>query len=125
MRTAADEAGKALVALLCPHAVKLVLPQLFEGMEPKRLWQTKVGSLQLLGALTKTAPAQIAKCLPEIVPNVSHAFSDAKPQVKVSWCFVPRQRYGLSCRQVVHSSTAHWMLLQWRTSFASCCGTVR
>ncbi|KAK9830243.1 hypothetical protein WJX72_010523 [[Myrmecia] bisecta] len=82
VRAAAADAGIALMGLLCPHAVGVVLPILFAGMEQKRLWQTKVGALELLGTLTKTAPKQLSACLPDIVPIVSECMVDAKPQVK-------------------------------------------
>ena len=44
-------------------------------------WQTKVLALNSLKTLASKAPRQIAKCLPEIVPQVTQCFADAKPQV--------------------------------------------
>ena len=69
-----------------PNGVRVVLPMLFDSMNQKQKWQVKVGALQQLGALTKTAPAPMKAALPDIVPAVTGCFADAKPQVKVG-CF--------------------------------------
>ena len=82
--TAAAEAATAVLANMNANAVRLVLPMLFDAMSQKQKWQTKVGALQQLGALTKTAPAQMKLALPDIVPAVAGCFADAKPQVKVN-----------------------------------------
>lgn len=66
-----------------PNGVRVVLPMLFDSMNQKQKWQVKVGALQQLGALTKTAPAPMKAALPDIVPAVTGCFADAKPQVKV------------------------------------------
>ncbi len=71
-----------------PNGVRLVLPMLFDAMNQKQKWQTKVGALQQLGALTKIAPAQMKAALPDIVPAVGGCFADAKPQVKVGLLYV-------------------------------------
>lgn len=34
-------------------------------------WQIKVGALNALRTLAKTAPRQIARCLPDIVPKLT------------------------------------------------------
>jgi len=85
--TAAAEAATAVLTNMNANAVRLVLPMLFDSMNQKQKWQTKVGALQQLGALTKIAPAQMKAALPDIVPAVGGCFADAKPQVKVS-CFL-------------------------------------
>lgn len=82
VRAAADGAGLALMEVLCPHAVELVLPVLFEALADDKKWQTKEGSLKLLKALAKNAPRQVRACLPDIVPLVSERMVDAREQVK-------------------------------------------
>ena len=42
MRLAAEAAGKALMQSISEYAIMEVLPTLLEGMELKKLWQTKV-----------------------------------------------------------------------------------
>lgn len=81
--TAAAEAATAVLTAMNPNGVRVVLPMLFDAMNQKQKWQTKVGALQQLGALTKIAPAQMKAALPDIVPAVAGCFADAKPQVKV------------------------------------------
>ena len=71
VRTAAEEAAKALFAILNPYSTQDVLPALFEGMGQARNWQTKVLALNLLAGLAKTAPNQIAAGLSDIVPNLT------------------------------------------------------
>ena len=81
--TAAAEAATAVLTAMNGNGVRVVLPMLFDAMNQKQKWQTKVGALQQLGALTKIAPAQMKAALPDIVPAVAGCFADAKPQVKV------------------------------------------
>lgn len=96
--TAAAEAATAVVTAMNGNGVRVVLPMLFDAMNQKQKWQTKVGALQQLGALTKIAPAQMKAALPDIVPAVAGCFADAKPQVKV---------YLLAfCHNVDHPSSA-------------------
>jgi len=82
VRTAAASAGKAFIAVSCGSAQGLLLPPLFEAMEVKRNWQTKVGALQLLEGWSKSAPVEVALSLPEIIPVASGCLADAKPQVR-------------------------------------------
>eukprot|EP00897_Mesotaenium_endlicherianum_P003141 jgi/Mesen1/2855/ME000174S02107 len=81
VKLAAESAGKALIALLCPHAVKIVLPALFEGIGNRKVWKVQEGCLILLAHLARTAPRQVAECLPEIIPLVSEHMVDGKEQV--------------------------------------------
>lgn len=84
VRTAAEDAAKALFAILNPYSTQDVLPALFEGMGQARNWQTKVLALNLLAGLAKTAPNQIAAGLSDIVPNLTDSMADAKEQVKTA-----------------------------------------
>lgn len=81
---AANATLKAFVGLLNPHAVKVVLPDFLAALDTKKNWQTKTAALASLGELTKRAPDQVNKCLPDIIPAVSAIMGDAKPQVKVT-----------------------------------------
>lgn len=83
VRSAAEAAGAAVIASVSPFAVDMVLPVLLEGMELKKLWQTKVAAMSLLVALSKQAPEQVKVCLPTVVPVLSACVCDAKRQVKV------------------------------------------
>ena len=83
VRTAAATAGKAFISISCGSVQGLLLPPLFDAMEVKRNWQTKVGALQLLEGWSKSAPVEVALSLPEIIPVASGCLADAKPQVHI------------------------------------------
>lgn len=82
VRAAAETAMNALFTRLCAYSMDTVLPVLFEGLGLARNWQTKVGALNALRTLAKSAPKALAKSLPEIVPKLTEAFADAKVEVK-------------------------------------------
>ena len=82
-RDAAQSACVAIGAAICPHAVPLIMPMLYEAMGTgARNWQTKEASLKLLKQLAEVAPHQIAACLPEIVPTAGECLIDPREQVR-------------------------------------------
>lgn len=84
VRLAAQEAARQIMTQLSGHGVKLVLPTLIEKLHDPQ-WRTKVGSIELLGAMTHCAPRQLASCLPQVVPLLSEVMSDTCfPKVRES-----------------------------------------
>ncbi|TFK34884.1 P-loop containing nucleoside triphosphate hydrolase protein [Crucibulum laeve] len=82
VRTAAVEAVREYVAAMNPWATALILPALLHEIKTAGKWQVKTGSLIALNQLVKSAPVQMAKLMPEIVPVLSEVIWDTKKDVK-------------------------------------------
>lgn len=82
VRQMAETAASVLTAELPPHALRLILPSIFDGMKDSKKFQTKVGALKLLSEMAARSPNQIQKALPDIVPVVSQCMWDTKTEVK-------------------------------------------
>jgi len=83
VRTAADKTVGLIMGNLSGHGVKLVMPAVLDAFnEPE--WRTKQASIHMLGSMSHCAPKQLAKCLPQVVPKLTEAFSDTHPKVKNS-----------------------------------------
>ncbi|KAG0240727.1 translational elongation factor EF-1 alpha, partial [Mortierella sp. GBA43] len=81
VRQAASVASKAIMALPTRYAVRLLLPVIFHAIKESK-WQSKIGALDILSGLTQTAPKQISAALSDIVPIISEAMWDSKPEVR-------------------------------------------
>ena len=82
VRTAAIEAVRAYASAMNPWATRLVLPALLHEIKTAGKWQIKTGALTVLDQLIASAPAQIARATPDIVPILSDAIWDTKADVK-------------------------------------------
>jgi elongation factor 3 len=82
VRTAAVEAVRQFVAAMNPWATALVLPALLHEIKTAGKWQIKAGSLVVLNQLVTSAPLQMARLMPDIVPVLSEAIWDTKADVK-------------------------------------------
>eukprot|EP00271_Cylindrocystis_brebissonii_P003476 TRINITY_DN1446_c0_g1_i1.p1 TRINITY_DN1446_c0_g1~~TRINITY_DN1446_c0_g1_i1.p1 ORF type:complete len:994 (+),score=230.02 TRINITY_DN1446_c0_g1_i1:209-3190(+) len=82
IKVAAEGAAKAFVNMLSPHAIPIVVPVLFDGINNKKSWKTQEASISLLALLANNGPRQLAKCMPEIVPILSNHMVDGKEQVQ-------------------------------------------
>ncbi|PWN28930.1 ARM repeat-containing protein [Jaminaea rosea] len=83
VRDATEETAKVMMANVSAFCAKLMLPTLLEGLEEKQ-WRTKKGAIELLGAYSSAAPAQLAAALPTVIPRLSGVLSDAHPQVRAA-----------------------------------------
>jgi elongation factor 3 len=82
VKNAAVEAVRTFAEKMNPWGAALVLPALLHEIQTAGKWQVKIGSLVVLDQLVKSAPLQIAKLTPEIVPVLSEAIWDTKADVK-------------------------------------------
>ncbi|KAF8924168.1 translational elongation factor EF-1 alpha, partial [Dissophora ornata] len=81
VREAASVASKAIMGLPTRYAVRLLLPVIFHAIKESK-WQSKIGALDILSGLTQTAPQQISAALSDIIPIISEAMWDSKPEVR-------------------------------------------
>ena len=82
VRTAALDAVREYVAAMNPWATALVLPTLLREIKSAGKWQVKMGALDVLNQLVKSAPVQTARLMPDIVPVLAEAIWDTKADVK-------------------------------------------
>jgi elongation factor 3 len=82
VQKAAVEAVRTYVEKMNPWGAALVLPALLHEIQTAGKWQMKTGSLIVLNQLVKSAPTQVAKLTPDIVPILSEAIWDTKADVK-------------------------------------------
>lgn len=82
VKTAAVEAVRAYAAAMNPWGAGLLLPALLHEIKTAGKWQIKAGSLIVLDQLVKSAPLQLAKLMPDIVPVLADAIWDTKADIK-------------------------------------------
>jgi len=78
----ADLTAKELVAKMNPHGLSGILAAILAEGEGK--WQSNLLRAELLGALAKTGPRQMQRCLEKVVPVLSGLMWDTKAQVKAA-----------------------------------------
>lgn len=82
VKNAAEHAVLKVVSAINPNAVKAVLPALTQSILSAPKWPEKMAALKAVDLLVQLAPSQTASRLPELVPTVSGAMWDTKPEVK-------------------------------------------
>ena len=82
VKEAAESAADALLSLPGQFAITCLVKLLLGQLSNEKKWHTKVAALTFLGKLTKKSALQISNCLPEIIPGVSDAMWDTKPEVR-------------------------------------------
>jgi elongation factor 3 len=80
-RAAAAAAGEAVVAALNPHATRAVIDLCFQNLGSATRWQTRVGALNLMAARAKRCPQETGHCMLAIMPTLSEAVVDSRPEV--------------------------------------------
>ncbi|CAM9021711.1 hypothetical protein WICANDRAFT_34195 [Wickerhamomyces anomalus NRRL Y-366-8] len=83
--TIKDIAAKALVAIskaVNPHSIKALLPHLTKALAETNKWTEKIAILSAITAVVESAEEQVALRMPELIPVLSEAMWDTKPEVK-------------------------------------------
>ncbi|KAF2193307.1 ARM repeat-containing protein [Zopfia rhizophila CBS 207.26] len=82
VKTAAQTASEAIVEASNANAVKAVIPAIAHSLRNAQKWPEKMTDLKCIEILCKSAPAQLAFRVPDLIPVVSEAMWDTKPEVK-------------------------------------------
>ena len=84
VKDAAIAAVKAVVQSMNPWATAVILPALLEQVKTAGKWQIKTGCLDVLQQLITSAPDQMARAMPNLIPVLAGAVWDTKADVKKS-----------------------------------------
>jgi len=82
VKNAAQAAAKAIVQCANANAVKAILPHIIHSLETAQKWPEKITDLECIELLASNSAAQTAFRVPELIPVVSGAMWDTKPEVK-------------------------------------------
>jgi elongation factor 3 len=82
VKNAATAAAEAIVKAANSNAVKAVLPPIINSLRTAQKWPEKMADLKLIELLAVSAPLQLALRVPDLIPVISEAMWDTKPEVK-------------------------------------------
>ncbi|KAL1836015.1 hypothetical protein VTK73DRAFT_5228 [Phialemonium thermophilum] len=82
VKNAAIAAALAIAEALNPNAIKAALPPVVSSLRNAQKWPEKMTALDFLDSLIRTAPAQTAFRVPDLIPVISEAMWDTKKEVK-------------------------------------------
>jgi len=82
VKDAAVAAVKAIVQSMNPWATFVILPALLEQIKTAGKWQIKAGCLDVLQQLITSAPDQMGRATPDLIPVLAGAVWDTKSDVK-------------------------------------------
>jgi len=82
VKVAAQDAALSITKAVNANAVKLLIPCYIDSIRNAQKWPEKMTDLECIEALCESAPAQTALRVPELIPIVSEAMWDTKPEVK-------------------------------------------
>lgn len=83
VREACSDAAKVCFSSLSSYGVKVILPDLLEGLD-EPAWRSKKGACETLGAMAYLAPHQLAISLPEIIPPLTTVLNDSHKEVRAA-----------------------------------------
>jgi len=82
VKDASVAAVKAIVQSMNPWATFVILPALLEQIKTAGKWQIKAGCLDVLQQLITSAPDQMGRATPDLIPVLAGAVWDTKSDVK-------------------------------------------
>ena len=82
VKNAAQAAAKAIVQCANANAVKAIIPHLIYSIRNAQKWPEKMTDLECIELLCAGSSAQTAYRVPDLLPVVSEAMWDTKPEVK-------------------------------------------
>ncbi|KOS22658.1 Elongation factor 3 [Escovopsis weberi] len=82
VKNAANAAVLAIAGAISGNAVKIALPHIMESVRNAQKWPEKMAALDFIEALVKSAPAQLAFRVPDLIPVISESMWDTKKEVK-------------------------------------------
>ena len=82
VKVAAQNAALSITKAVSPNSVKCVIPHFVYSIRNAQKWPEKMTDLECIEALCDTASVQTALRVPELIPVVSEAMWDTKPEVK-------------------------------------------
>ncbi len=82
VQVAAQNASIAITKATNPNAVKIIIPYFIHSIRNAQKWQEKMTDLECIEALCDSARAQTGLRVPDLIPIVTEAMWDTKPEVK-------------------------------------------
>lgn len=82
IRGAAHDALLSIANAISPFAIKFFLPLVTKAMADTGRWHEKMACLDAISALVEPCKAQVALRMPELIPALSGAMWDTKPEVE-------------------------------------------
>ncbi|KAJ2975074.1 hypothetical protein NUW58_g8460 [Xylaria curta] len=82
VKNAATAAALAIIEAINPNSVKAVIPHITNSILTAQKWPEKMAALDCIDTLVRTAPAQLAYRVPELIPVISESMWDTKKEVK-------------------------------------------
>ncbi|KAK4554019.1 translational elongation factor EF-1 alpha [Recurvomyces mirabilis] len=82
VKVSAQDAAISIVKAVNANSVKCLVPHFIKSIREAQKWPEKMTDLECIEALCETSSAQTAYRVPDLIPIVSEAMWDTKPEVK-------------------------------------------
>ncbi|KAF2456223.1 ABC transporter domain-containing protein [Lineolata rhizophorae] len=82
VKVAAQTAAQAIVEASNANGVKAIIPHIARSLRTASKWAEKMTDLKCIETFCESAPAQTAFRVPDLIPIISEAMWDTKPEVK-------------------------------------------